>query len=301
MLRRLGRRPRLMGGRSAWAAVAITAAAAFLAVAPASAVTRKSGPLSYVTASIPAPAGSNHQIQPSCPGTKRITGGGGAFTSSTEDLNVSSLFPVDLGDPDNDPDDAYTARFANESGSARGARATAICLGKGKDALDYGSTTSQQSGNTTSAGTASCPASGRLTGAGLLLANADYSLVQVEELAPGLDGRKVVPGTLRWGSGNSGPIVNRTVSTICLAPGAGKLRYPYKAAVLFAGVSTLKVRCPGKSRVLGGGFSRFPTDLLASEPFDAKDKGKAPDDGWRVRMRSLSPIAGFAYAFCLAP
>ncbi len=67
------------------------------------------------------------------------------------------------------------------------------------------------------------------------------------------------------------------------------------------GKHKIKVACPKNRRVVGGGYGRFPTDTIASEPYDSKDQGKAPDDGWKMTVRYAggTPEAMYAWASCL--
>ena len=75
------------------------------------------------------------------------------------------------------------------------------------------------------------------------------------------------------------------------------MKHVYQTEVVFGGRMThVKVACPAKHRVVGGGFGRFPADTIASEPYDSKDKGKAPDDGWRFKLRSSGGAPQAMYA-----
>ncbi len=54
----------------------------------------------------------------------------------------------------------------------------------------------------------------------------------------------------------------------------------------FPARSTASVKCPKGQHVFGGGVSAHASSvvLVASFPFDGKDRDKRPDDGWRVRV-----------------
>ena len=89
-----------------------------------------------------------------------------------------------------------------------------------------------------------------------------------------------------------------TINIICTAD---NVKQVFKADVVFGGKHKIKVACPKNRRVVGGGYGRFPTDTIASEPYDSKDQGKAPDDGWKMTVRYAggAPEAMYAWASCL--
>ena len=70
---------------------------------------------------------------------------------------------------------------------------------------------------------------------------------------------------------------------------AGKLRYPENDANVGAGkAKSLKVACPGRTHVTGGG-GRIEAPAAegwigSTTPFDNRDRGKRPDDGWRITV-----------------
>jgi hypothetical protein len=66
----------------------------------------------------------------------------------------------------------------------------------------------------------------------------------------------------------------------------------------------IKAACPKGTHVLGGGElaeSAFPgaQRLVATAPYDSKDGGKAPDDGWRVRIDTLGQAGDHATAYAI--
>jgi hypothetical protein len=70
------------------------------------------------------------------------------------------------------------------------------------------------------------------------------------------------------------------------------------------GGSYLKLRapCPKGTHVLGGGevtnAGYFTARLHHTFPYDDRDRGKAPDDGWEVRMSNVGEHHFVAYAIC---
>ncbi len=77
--------------------------------------------------------------------------------------------------------------------------------------------------------------------------------------------------------------------------------------------TTVKASCPRGQHVLGGGAGAtgpfLSQRIVASAPYDSKDPGKKPDDGWRAVVDNLSdtkyratayaicaPVGGLAYA-----
>jgi hypothetical protein len=88
---------------------------------------------------------------------------------------------------------------------------------------------------------------------------------------------------------------------MCIEPGTFKVRYAEERATIPNGETrVLKADCPGKSKVAGGGFGLAASNALASQPFDDRDRNKAPDDGWKAKLvNSFDPSAYYVQAFCL--
>ena len=85
----------------------------------------------------------------------------------------------------------------------------------------------------------------------------------------------------------------------------GKTQYPSKHRILPLGETrTTKVPCPGGTRVLSGGVAldglNSDTHLDALLPFDDGDRGKRPDDGWKVKATNVGGADKqfTAWAFC---
>ena len=83
--------------------------------------------------------------------------------------------------------------------------------------------------------------------------------LELEELGFSFTGDKPNEDRIAFGFAKDGPAANYTAHAICSSE---NLKHVYKADVAFAGVTTLKVACPKSHRVVGGGFGRFPTDLV---------------------------------------
>ena len=79
------------------------------------------------------------------------------------------------------------------------------------------------------------------------------------------------------------------------------LRRPFRETSIAAGATmSLKVRCRQTFQVSGGGVMGN-LQIFASLPYDGRDRGKVPDDGWRIRVRNrtLSPQPLQVNAICL--
>lgn len=68
--------------------------------------------------------------------------------------------------------------------------------------------------------------------------------------------------------------------------------------------TTIKIPCPSGKHVVGGGaLEDGPAGaqrLVATAPFDSRDRGHAPDDGWRIAVDNLSGTGqdSTGYAIC---
>ena len=65
------------------------------------------------------------------------------------------------------------------------------------------------------------------------------------------------------------------------------------------GVRGVMTRCPEDAKLVGGGVTSTgdqSVDVFASEPWDDRDAGNAPDDGWFVGARQYSPDVTHVYA-----
>ena len=267
--------------------------------------TFKSGKLRYVVVSESQGPGELG-LSALCPQNTRLTSGGASMTGGPAgELNTASMFPLDFGDADNDfADDGY--RFVGHthaSGNDVRVRVVAICLGKGQSHLSYRHDSSAlMSGVQTAGNSHSCPQLQRVTGAGLDPGGLAIQN-QLERLGPRVEPSGVVNKAQgEWGmtKDTSSTILIHSHTICLLAPGVGKLRYRISNLKMEAGeTKTIKANCRGKARVIGGGFGNFPTNLLASTPFDDNDRRKAPDDGWKVRVHADFAGPHRAIAVCL--
>jgi hypothetical protein len=75
---------------------------------------------------------------------------------------------------------------------------------------------------------------------------------------------------------------------------SGKYHYGFKVTGTPTGDSQrrLRLRCPRGTRVIAGGGGGLSTDPLEqnvnfSVPFDTRDRGRAPEDGWITYVNSV--------------
>jgi len=79
----------------------------------------------------------------------------------------------------------------------------------------------------------------------------------------------------------------------------GKHYYGFKARNTPPGDSQtpLALKCPGGTKVIGGGgggFSNVPGEQAINfiGPFDSRDRGRKPEDGWRVFVNNVGLEGG---------
>jgi len=79
----------------------------------------------------------------------------------------------------------------------------------------------------------------------------------------------------------------------------GKHYYGFKARNTPPGDSqrSVRLKCPRKTKVIGGGgggFSNDPTEQSINfiGPYDSGDRGRKPEDGWRVFVNNLGLEGG---------
>ncbi len=270
-----------------------------IAAAPAAADEFKSGPVTYVTATVSIPAGDQDAATGFCPSDRNVSGGGASIAGDTgeaNDADISTTQPADFTDGDAIPDDAWIADASNEDNTSHALTTTAICVKTTKADISYDETESSIGAGTASGGSSLFCGSGELAGAGFETNSASPDLVELEALEHPFNGEVANYSLLSVGFTKEGAGIDYTISGLCTD---AALEHRYKGRIVFGPVTALKAKCPAGTRVLGGGFSRYPEDLLASAPFDSKDADDAPDDGWRVKMRTSSPLAGFSFAHCL--
>lgn len=299
-------------------------AAGLLAAAvpsPATAATFKSGFATYVSTSASLAAGTGGQVTATCPAPRRLSGVGatiaGPAITSSPSSRIAASYPADGPDPDIDPDDVAVAKLHNGHSATAFGRADAICLagGAGGSNLAYQSAPSAFNPFTGSSGTgqvSTCPGT-RIVGGGQRITG----LASEESLrgnGPNVMSNGKVDSTA-WQTtfnvnGSPASPHSAFVHGICLGGSKLKLRYRYATRVLFADqVKAARARCPGKKRakkknrwrVIGGGWQGVAGEILVSRPFDSRDRGKAPDNGWLVRAHQFAggrPLALVSFAIC---
>jgi hypothetical protein len=122
-------------------------------------------------------------------------------------------------------------------------------------------------------------------------------------VAFGTDFLNLDPEALRMYSANAAVIQvsasgtdNLTAYTMCTT---AKVKY-VEASRQHLAVSTgkIKVKCPNKKHVVGGGVDAGSRVIESTHPFDSKDKGKKPDDGWKATTSGLQAATVEATAAC---
>lgn len=291
--------------------VAVLAGATLLAMQAAThAQTFKAGPVRYmVSANHTVAPGAHTGVTGYCQQGTRAAAGGFAVNGPVDEVTATSSHPVDAGDADSDRDDGWYANVYNDGDTARKMKHVRICL---RPALAAGQLSYRTSVWAVGAGTISSIRSeqcfgDRVLGGGVQLpgnpvnnrvdANGPYSN----------QGTQAVPDdgwSMRTTTSN-GP-ANMLTFAICMPPKAVGFRYKRKQVVIHGGqTKRIVVRCPNKPgwRVVGGGVQGIFVRVKQSFPWDSKDKGKAPDDGWVVRGGVPSPftdpVVATAHAICL--
>lgn len=301
----------------AGAAAALAALAATGDTASAATKSFKSGPIEYVRETAPAPADALGNVVAACPTGSRLAGGGGFYGGAKDEVRIGSITPLDLFDPDVLADDAYLTETYNAGVTPRTVRSFATCLrnGKGGSQLAYvanNGTTINQGQSVGSGATVNC-AGGRVVGGGILIPG--LATTAGEERLNSSHPRDA-NGDLKFteGWGGSYNISNSSVTrtpqarAVCMPGGVMRTRHRFSAKVAFPGITNVRTACTKKPkrkngwRVVGGGVQGFFERIVASVPFDSKDNGKAPDNGWRGQVRinpQANPQALLVHAICV--
>jgi len=269
-----------------------------IAAAPAAADEFKSGPVTYVTATVSIPAGEQDAATGFCPGDRNVSGGGASIAGDTgeaDDADISTMQPADSIDGDSVTDDAWIADASNDDNVSHALTTTAVCVKTSKADISYVESESPYGAGVLSGGTAVACGGGEVTSGGLGSDSSSADLIELEALEHSFNGKDPAYNVLSAGFTKEGAAIDVTTFGLCTTEA---LEHRYKDRIIFGPGGSVKAKCPKGTRVLGGGFSRYPTDLIASAPFDGKDADGAPDDGWKVKMTTSAPIAGFAYAHC---
>jgi hypothetical protein len=246
------------------------------------------GPLSYRTQANPIIAGDQEGASAACPVGTRVTGGG-ATMSGPQTSSLSGLMesmPGEVGVPGGFRD-GWFANAVNRGDTAQKVRATAICLRPGEaqlvDVTGPGTIAIDQTAGDVEA---VCAPGLMLIGGGASLEGPAIGYAGLMSSAP----RDDLPVPAGWAMSARRPLngSDRDIfaAAMCLPAGLRTVRYPERFAPMEPGeVRTLQVRCRRAFHVSAGGVTgQFL--IRTSMPFDGRDKGKAPDDGWRARVRN---------------
>ena len=280
------------------AALSIVLVALGIAPASASADEFKSGPVTYVTSTINIPAGEQDAATGFCPGDRNVSGGGASIAGDTgeaDDADISTMQPADFTDGDSITDDAWIADASNDDNVSHALTTTAVCVKTSKADISYVESESPYGAGVISGGTAVVCGSGEITSGGLGSDSSSADLIELEALEHSFNGKDPIYNVHSAGFTKEGAAIDVTTFALCTVEA---LKHRYEDRIIFGPGGSVKAKCPKGTRVLGGGFSRYPTDLIVSAPFDGQDADSAPDDGWKVKMTTFAPIAGFAYAHC---
>jgi hypothetical protein len=152
-------------------------------------------------------------------------------------------------------------------------------------------------------GSAHCPAGTRVVGGGAEIGGnvAESRLTNTEPTPPNAEGGNY------WAAGiwnDSGPTKSIDVIAVCRQR---KPAYRSNSANVPVGrARTVGASCPRGTHVsAGGGYATGTIGgsyVNSSFPFDGRDRGKAPDDGWRVRIYNISNAPRsqiYAFAVCV--
>ena len=105
-------------------------------------------------------------------------------------------------------------------------------------------------------------------------------------------------------AGNSASTTNHYIASAVCATAPLTVRHVVRQTILGPNqTKTLSAPCPSGTHVTAGGFESGGGLVLAeaSKPFDSRDAGTAPDDGWRATLVSGSafPTVFAVHALCL--
>jgi len=312
----LGRASKIRGAvRSVSVATALVLAATSATEAVAGGVvTTNSGPLRYVTSTVDVPATDDGASLAFCPTGSRVAGGGGAIAGPVDDVRLGGIFPFDFFDAGSVRDDTYLAEGYNNSTEARALRSVAVCLRNAAGGTDLGYEVGDGSminmGSSVGTSVSVQCSSGRLLGGGIEIPGP--ATTQFEEQLNSThptdnDSNGVADNGWSGKLNVNMSAVARTphAVAVCQPPGDYKVRHRFTPKVVYPGTTpNIKTKCPaGKGwRVTGGGIQGFFSRLRASMPFDGKENGKAPDDGWRGSVRTsvgADPAAMLVHAICI--
>lgn len=267
-----------------------------------------SGDLTYVTQNRVMPKGKVTTARAACPEGTRLTGGGsGVFGESVTPFeSLSAAIPVDTAaDLDTDRDDAFRSVVRNVSKSQRTLGNTAICLEAGSAGLTYPVVQQEIQGGADIGDEVACQPETALVGGGAGWSGSPGTNEFVR--APNLAIRASRPVEQMWAA--AGNIQSNagtrtlTLSAVCLATGLGTVELKTAEKQVGNKGGTVKASCSPGYRVTGGGG--VGGGAIQSQPYDSGDAGKAPDDGWKVRVatnpQQAEPQQVTASTLCFQP
>jgi hypothetical protein len=80
---------------------------------------------------------------------------------------------------------------------------------------------------------------------------------------------------------------------------SAKIKYATVSKQHFAlSTGKIKVKCPGRRHLVGGGVDAGSRFIASTYPYDSKDKGKKPDDGWKATTFGANTVTVEATAAC---
>lgn len=290
-------------------ALAVLAGALTLAVATADAKTFNAGPMRYVTQQTNVASGGALAWDADCPAGSRVTAGGGEIAGPQGDVHITSTFPFDGPDAGALNDDAWRFQSFNDTATTKRERVYAACLrlGAGGGELEHLTELRAVGGGTTSGGMDIGCQGDRVVGGGISMPGIPEDNVVNSTHPDSLFNTSGTPDD-RWVgrfTTSNGP-TNLIEHAICLPAGVMKMRYTSAFKPVFGGqTKTVVARCPAKKgwHVAGGGIRGVFFRPTVTRPWDGKDKGRAPDDGWIAKAGlpnvSSDPVVAQVHAICL--
>ena len=223
-----------------------------------------------------------------------VSGGGGALPGNPKTSAVNDSYPS--------ADDTWQVEATSTSG-AKDLTAYAICDPDG--GLGITSNQCPLGENGSLFATAFCGGSSMPIGGGMSASGPGIRLIRSKPSLP--------PNSFGWAAATYNPTMDDTlVDTYAICGMNDGVKYrdskPIKLKHKEEGKATAK--CKSDEAVMGGGFEGTKNQTVGlrvlasvSKPWDSKDKGKTPDDGWQIRVLNASgqKVDALASAVCRKP
>lgn len=273
-------------------ALGLAVVALAVLAACAEAATVRSGPVRYVTASGPAPANSQWEVEATCPDNTALAAGAGSVGGTTDAAYFSIFGPrFELGG-----DSEFHVGGFNDAATSRPAKSVAICLARGAANVVAQGESDPIMLETFNSSTPCAPAS-RVIGGGVEFTG-DPRDNAITSYGPDLSHERFAFGGIQ--EGGYDPVYR---SAICLEnDDPRRLRYPAnkKNNVPLDKLVRIKAKCPKRSWVVGGGLGTLGVAALkSSRPADGPDRDRKRDDAWRGALVPIdSRVVGIT-AVCL--